>query len=96
MVSEAQMQDLVKDLPKLVVADRCDKCRYGQAYARWMNDKGHFLDFCMHHSNEFQATLLGQGFFVVEDKRPLVINSPLPSDKLSGEGSLEVDEEDIG
>lgn len=70
MVSEDRLKELTKDLPKLVLADRCDRCP-GQAFARWMNDSGSFLDFCMHHSNEFEASLLGQGFFVVEDKREL-------------------------
>jgi hypothetical protein len=96
MVSEEQMKLLVKDVPKLILSDRCDKCKWGQAYARWMNPAGHFLDFCMHHSNEFQASLLGQGFFVVEDKRPLVISKASSSDNLSGEVSLKVDEEDVG
>lgn len=96
MVSEEKLQELLKDVPKLVLADRCDKCRAGQAFARYMNDAGHFLDFCMHHTNEFEATLLGQGFFVIEDKRPLVNTKPSPSSDSPGEESLEEDEEDIG
>jgi hypothetical protein len=74
MVTEERLKELVKGLPKLVLADRCDRCP-GQAYVRWMSDSEKldrnqklYLDFCAHHSNEFQPSLLGQGFFIIEEK----------------------------
>lgn len=67
MVSEDRIKELVKKAEPLKLADRCDRC-VGQAVVRVMNEAGHTLDFCGHHSDKFEATLLGQGFFTVEKK----------------------------
>jgi hypothetical protein len=94
MVSEGEMKALIKDVEPLKLADRCDRC-VGQGAVRVMNGKGHILDFCGHHANRFQASLLGAGFFTVEDNRPLIIPEPSLSDEASGAEDLE-DEGDIG
>jgi hypothetical protein len=51
----------------LKASDRCDRCS-ARALVR-VSAKGSVLDFCSHHFEKMQATLLGKGFFVTEDKR---------------------------
>jgi hypothetical protein len=85
MVTEENLKKFAQTIPKLVAADRCDKCKQAQAYARWINDFGHYLDFCMHHSNEYEPGLLGKGFYILEDNRPLIgVKSVFASTTIDG------------
>lgn len=63
---------------ELLPRDRCDTCN-AQAFVRTSNAKGHILDWCGHHFNKFEATLIGQGFQPEIDNREFINTKPSPS-----------------
>lgn len=81
-VTTAERPEPADKLPKLKVADRCDHCN-AQAFVRTQNAKDHILDFCSHHYNSYQASLIGQGFQAVEDKRDFINAKPMSGSVLA-------------
>jgi hypothetical protein len=48
--------------------DRCDSCK-AQAYTRFVNENGHDLLACGHHTNAWEPALMSQGFQMIQDER---------------------------
>jgi hypothetical protein len=51
----------------------CEACHVASVAVKVMNSANHDLGFCGHHFTELEADLIGQGFMVVEDLRPLLL-----------------------
>jgi hypothetical protein len=79
------MTDEIESPEPLKPADRCDRSRAEQAFVRLQNDKGHILDLCGHHSNRYEADLIGAGFVIIEDIRDSINSKPSPSATVIGE-----------
>lgn len=67
----------VVEHPSLTAHDRCDRCG-AQAYVRWVKAAQDIVT-CNHHSNKFEASLIAQGFDLVQDNRSLINAKPSPS-----------------
>lgn len=69
--------EAIVEHPSLTAHDRCDRCG-AQAYVRWGKGTQDIVT-CNHHSNKFEATLITQGFDIVQDNRSLINAKPSPS-----------------
>ena len=62
----------------LTASDRCDQCQ-AQAYVRFHFPDEQELQFCRHHSNKYQDTLLNLAIDI-EDSTHLLFNRPTAQD----------------
>ncbi len=60
--------------PVLTLKDRCDATasRTEQALVRFFHKETRaIIDLCYHHANQHEASLIGQGYSAVEDRREM-------------------------
>jgi len=55
--------------PKLLAADRCDVRCPAQAQVRYRYPGDGLLDFCAHHADTYEVSLLASGCILEEDRR---------------------------
>ena len=55
----------------LTAHDRCDRCG-AQAYTRFINENGHDMLFCGHHTTKYEVTLMKTGFQMIQDNRAML------------------------
>ena len=79
----------------LTLHSRCDATASGteQAFVLWVSQIGS-LELCAHHSNELEASLIGQGFQAIEDRRHEVNQAPSPSAVMLAEAPEYPDSDD--
>lgn len=70
IAATASPEETLVEYPSLTAHDRCDRCG-AQAYVRWGKGAQDIVT-CNHHSNKFEATLITQGFDLVQDNRSLI------------------------